>query len=195
MRRGPQPGRSGFTLIEVMIAVAVVAVALIALLTGLLSSSDLQSANKEALLAQNAAEQVFSGMRGMRDLRAAYLRWGPGGPEETFEVFGLAAPPPGSQVGRVIFWRWKDGSPPDPSSTAPWTSADLQEARSRLGVPFPLPWTGNEGALGADYLDTDGNGIFDTLDEPSLLPVTVRIRWRGRHGVKTRYYSTVLGTR
>ena len=72
---------------------------------------------------------------------------------------------------------------------------DLQEAQDSLGVPFPIPLIGNEGPGVTDFLDTNGDGWVDGTDDPSVVPVTVRVRWRSRNGIVTQYYSTVLGTR
>jgi prepilin-type N-terminal cleavage/methylation domain-containing protein len=187
--------RRGISLIEVMITVGILSVVLTGLVAALLSSMRLRQLNAEKATARNAAEQALSAMRGMGSIREAYIRFGGGGPEGTFEVFGLAAPAAGEAVGRVIVWRNKSGNPPDPGSTLALSAADAQEARSRFGMPFPLALIGTEGPFGTDFLDTNGDGGVSAADNPSLMPVTVRIRWRSRSGVITEYFSTVLGLR
>ncbi|MHC4779976.1 MAG: type IV pilus modification PilV family protein [Planctomycetota bacterium] len=195
-KRSGVPGRAeaAFSLIEVMVAASILAVALVGLVSALLSSMHLRQLNKEKAVARNAAERALSAIRGMPDIVQAYGRFGGGGPEEGFDVFGLAAVP-GQQVGRVIVWRRKNGAPPDPQSALPWTAPDLLAARNSMGTPFPLPMVGMEGAASTDYLDTDGDGGVDATDTPSLMPVTVRVRWRSRTGVITQYFSTVVGRR
>jgi hypothetical protein len=95
----------------------------------------------------------------------------------------------------VIVWRLKGGNPPDPGSGLPLTGADLQEARDRFGMAFPLALTGRETAAGAEFLDTNGDGNVDGGDRPSIMPVTVRLRWRSHSGVVTEYFNTIVGDR
>jgi prepilin-type N-terminal cleavage/methylation domain-containing protein len=185
----------GMTLIEVIFATAILAVALVGLIAALLSSMRLRQMNAEKALARNAAEQALSAMRGMENLHSAYARFGGGGPEETFNVYGLAVPPGAAGVAQVIVWRRKAGNPPDPASTLALSAADIQEAQSRFGMPFPLSLVGKEGPAGADFIDTNGDGIVNAVDTPSLMPVTIRVRWRSRSGIITEYFSTVLGVR
>lgn len=186
--------REGFSLLEVIVASSILAITMVALVSALISGMRLREMNRDKALARNEAERVLSALRGMPTIFDAYSRFGAGGVEETFDVYGLAGPP-GEQVGRVIFWRRKDGNPPDPDSTYVWTAADLAEAQGRVGMPFPLPLVGAESALGQDYLDTDGSFTFDGLDQPSIIPVTVRIRWMSRGRAQTEYFSTVIGIR
>jgi len=185
----------GMTLIEVIFTTAILAVALVGLVAALLSSMRLRQLNAEKAIARNAAEQALSAMRGMGNIRNAYARFGGGGPEETFEIYGLAAPPGATGAARVIVWRRKTGNPPDPASTLGLSAADIQEAQTRFGMPFPLALIGAEGPAGVDFLDTNGDGNVTAADTPSLMPVTVRVRWRSRSGIITEYFSTVLGVR
>ena len=98
-------------------------------------------------------------------------------------------------MGRVIVWRMKNGAPPDPLSPLPWTGPDLLAAQNSLGVPLPLGLMGLEGPAANDYLDTNGDNVVDAGDTPSLMPVTVRVRWQSRTGVITQYFSTIVGRR
>ena len=195
--RGHPNRRSGMTLIEVVISASILAIAMVALVSALLSGMRLREVNKEKALARNAAEQALSAIRGMgsgpQGIVDAYIRFGGGGGAETFDVYGLASPAPGESVGRVIVWRRKDGNPPDPLSALVWAPADLQEARARFGMNFPLGLVGAEGPFANEYLDTDGNGTVNGADSPNLMPVTVRIRWRSRSAIVSEYYSTVVG--
>ena len=178
-----------------VIASSILAIAMIALVSGLLSGMRLREQNKEKAMARNAAERVLSAMRGMPSIPDAYDRFGGGGVEETFDVYGLAGPGGGEQVGRVIVWRLKNGTVADPDSSYVWTGNDFQMAQDRFGMPFPLTIVGNEGFHGTDYLDTDVPVGVDALDNPTVMPVTVRVRWRSRNGILTEYFSTIIGVR
>jgi hypothetical protein len=186
---------AGLTLLETIVAALILAVALVGLLSALVSEVRLRRVNKERALARNAAERTLSAIRGMPTLVEAYQRFGGAGPEATFVVPGLAEPAPGQPVGRVIVWRRKGGNPPDPGSPSPLTGADLQEARTRFGMGFPLALVGAEGAANPDFLDTNTDGAVNVADTPSLMPVTVRIRWRSHSAVITEYFTTLVGVR
>jgi type II secretory pathway pseudopilin PulG len=183
------------TLLEVVVSASILAIAMVGLVSALLSSMRLRELNKERAVARNAAEKTLSSLRGMGDIVGAYTRFGGGQTEETFDVTGLADPAPGQSVGRVIIWRQKHGNPPDPNSPIPWPGTDLQDARTSFGMAFPLTMIGAEGPAQVDYLDTNLDGFVNGADTPSLMPVTVRVRWRSRSGVITEYFSTVIGRR
>ena len=46
-----------------------------------------------------------------------------------------------------------------------------------------------------DYIDTNGDGFVNALDDPRIMPVTIRIRWRAQSGMATKYFSTIIGRR
>jgi prepilin-type N-terminal cleavage/methylation domain-containing protein len=91
------PRRAGFTMIEVVLAMALLSIALLALMSGVISSMTLVEANRQDSLAMNAArdkvaemsakpfDKVFTSFRG-----------------HTFAVAGLQAPG-GGESGRVLF--------------------------------------------------------------------------------------------
>lgn len=185
----------GFTLLEVIVATSVLAIALVGLISGLTSSMRLRQMNQDKALARNEAERVLSAIRGMPSIVEAYQRFGGAGSENTFDVYGLPQPAPNQPVGTVIVWRRKDGNPPDPAAATPLTAQDRLEAMARFGAPFPLNMTGEEGPFGNDFLDTNLDGVVDGADTPTLMPVTVRIRWRSRNGIVTQYFSTIVGRR
>jgi len=190
---GGQDG--GLSLIEVIVDTLILSVALVGLVAALISEMRLRQVNTEKALARDAAGRALSAIRGMLDLVEAYGRFGGGGPEETFDVHGLALPAPGTPVGRVIVWRDKGGNPPDPASSLPLAGADLQEARTRFGMAFPLTLVGRETAARNDFLDTNGDGNVDGADRPSIMPVTIRLRWRSHSGIVTEYFNTIVGDR
>lgn len=208
MNRRPRSTRrartGGLTLVEIIIATSVLVVGLTGLVAAILSATRLRQMNAEYAKARAAAESTLSAIRGMPGLLQAYDRFGGGGDHETFAVQGLAEPSPGEPAGRVIVWRRKsalknDPPPaPDPASTLPFPQDEILAAQQAFSTTFPAPLESSAGIQGTgwnDFLDTNGDGIVDGADAPRILPVTVRIRWRSRSGVVTRYFSTVVGRR
>ena len=195
----------GFTLVETIIAMSVLFIAMAGIVSVLLSTVKLRQFNEAEAKARNAAEQVFSAIRGMSDVVDAYSRFGGGGPEETFDIRGLQGPVPGTSVGRVIVWRRKSSlkdrvtpPQPDPGSALALSQADLLAAQMSFSSSFPSTMDSAAGTAGTawdDYLDTNGDGLVTSTDEPQLMPVSLRIRWRAPSGVTTQYYSAIIGRR
>jgi hypothetical protein len=181
------------TLVEIMVTSAILLGATITFVAGMLSATHLHRLNTEKATARREGERILTQIRDMPGIVPAYQRFGGGGPGERFAVVGLASPAQGEPVGRIVVWRRKSGAPPDPASPFAWTPADLAEIRSRFSGGGPLPFVGKEGTLADDYLDTNRDGFVDENDSPSLMPVTVRIRWRSGHGIVTEYFSAVIG--
>ena len=98
---------SGFSLLEMFISMSVLSIALAGIIAAILSNTQLRKMNEEKAMARNAAEQVFSGIRGQPDIVEAYNRYGGGGTNETFAIRGLQNPSANEPVGRVIIWRLK----------------------------------------------------------------------------------------
>ncbi len=184
---------------------AVLVVAIVGLVSAILAATRLRQLNAEQSSARNEAERVLSAVRGMQSVRDAYARFGGGGSQETFDVHGLAGPSAGERSGRVIVWRLKSSltvrtnpPQPDPLSTLNIPAAELLEAQASFSGSFPAPLQTMAGVAGTawdDFFDTNGDGAYNSLDEPRLMPVTVRIRWRSRSAVVTRYFSTVVCAR
>jgi type II secretory pathway pseudopilin PulG len=195
----------GFSLIETLIAMSVLFIALAGIISANISSMRLRQVNGEKALARNAAERVFSAIRGMPGLVEAYQRFGGGGSEETFDVRGLQDPAPGQPVGRVIIWRRKNSlqnqvnpPQPDPGSALALSQDEILEAQATFLNNFPNAMDRVAGATGTgwnDYVDTNNNGSVELGDDPQLMPVTLRIRWRSRTGVSTQYFSAIIGRR
>jgi type II secretory pathway pseudopilin PulG len=205
IRRRRRETRGGFTLIETLLAMCVIFIAMAGLISAILVCSRLRQLNEDKALARNAAEHAFSAIRGMGSLPDAYGRFGGGGSEETFTVRGLADPAPNQPAARVIVWRRKSSlknrtTPPnpDPGSAMAWTPADLLAAQAAFSSAFPGVMDTMADAAGTgwdDYLDTNGDGAVNGLDEPQLMPVTLRLRWRTHSGVTTQYFSAIIGNR
>lgn len=184
---------------------AVLVVAIVGLVSAILATTRLRQLNSEQSAARNEAERVLSAVRGMQSVRDAYARFGGGGSQETFDVHGLSGPSAGERPGRVIVWRRKSSltnraapPQPDPLSALAIPAGDLLEAQASFSGSFPAPLDAVAGVTGTawdDYFDTDGDGAYNSLDDPRLMPVTVRIRWRSRSAVVTKYFSTVVCTR
>jgi hypothetical protein len=201
----PRGRVQGFTLLETIIAMSVLFIAMAGIVSVLLSTVKLRKFNEGEAKARNAAEQVFSAIRGMSDVVDAYGRFGGGGPEETFDVRGLQEPAPGVPVGRIIVWRLKDSlkdratpPQPDPASALVLSQDDLLRAQMSFSSTFPAIMDAAAGAAGTawnDYLDTNGDGLVTSADDPQLMPVSVRLRWRSQSGVTTQYYSAIIGKR
>ncbi len=194
-----------FTLVETVIAMSVLFIALAGIISALLRTVTLRQVNAGDALSRTAAEQVFSAIRGMPDVVDAYSRFGGGGPEETFAIRGLQGPTPGEQVGRVIVWRLKSSlknrttpPQPDPGSALVLSQDDLMTAQNLFSSAFPNIMDSMANATGTawnDYLDTNGDGFVTSADDPQIMPVSVRIRWRAPSGVTTQYYSAIIGKR
>lgn len=196
---------SGFSLLELFISMSVLSIALTGIISAILSNTQLRKMNEEKAMARNAAEQVFSGIRGQPDIVEAYNRYGGGGTNETFTVRGLQNPAANEPVGRVIVWRLKSSlkngaapPQPDPGSAMILSQEDILAAQRAFTSSFPtvldmLPNTTGTGW--DDFLDTNNSGAVSSLDDPQVMPVTVRVRWRSSARMMTEYFSTVIGLR
>lgn len=167
-RRGP---RGGFTLVEVIVSMLVLAVAGAGSLASLVSGMHVREVNRETALAQFAARSAMESLRltSFRDIFATYNTSpgdDPGGagsaPGEGFAVAGLdpQTGDPDGLVGRYVF---------------PSIVGDDPEAL-RENVPDPT--------LGMPR-DLFGDGLVDGADYRAtynLLPVRVVVEWRSAKG-------------
>lgn len=171
--------RAGFSLIEVMIAGAILAIAASGIASSMVASLALGRVNRETVIAQAAAQKVVEEARGVPFSEAfacynataaddAALTVAARGP--SFAVRGLEVVPGDADgmCGQVIF----------PTIGAP---EELREdvVDAALGMPRDL---------------NSDNGI-DTIDHSTnytLLPLRVRVQWRGVSGVRTFDLETVL---
>lgn len=182
--------RRGFSLLEVMIAMTVLTVAILGLVTAIVTSMRLTTTNRENTLAMNAARQKIEEMQawpgGFSEVFAAYnnatgddaglAAAAPGG---AFTVAGLRPITGDPAVGTIIFN--VDSSGPGSESLREF-SVD-----PTFGPMMGMP------------KDISGDGIVDGDDhatgqpEPyTLLPVVIRIRWDGAMGQRETFFTTQL---
>ena len=146
---------SGFTMIELMIAMVVVVVALLGATSALYYSDASRQMTREKVLAQNAARRMIEQMRdaNFSTVFASYSTGGTPGP--TFTVEHLTAIP-SVPVGQITF---------------PVIGTFLRETVTDADWGMPR--------------DLNGNGSVDALNHNAdyrLLPVRVTIRWRSIRG-------------
>ncbi len=200
---GRKVSSRGFTLVELVITMSVLSIALTGIFSAVMSNMQLRKLNADKALARNAAERVLSGARGMPGIVEAYLRFGGGGPEEAFTIRGLQDPSTNETAGRVIVWRLKSSlqnnvnpSHPDPGSSLPLSQADILAVQASFASSFPnvmdtmanIPGTGWD-----DYIDTNMDGVVNDSDDPQIIGISVRIRWRSHSGLITQYFSGLIG--
>lgn len=156
-RRQSRPGEGGFTLIELMIASAVLMVGLLATASSVLTSQRLNVQSRETTRAVEGAKAMIERMRG-EDFRLLFARYndddaddpdGAGtGPGDAFDVGGLAGPG-GTAAGLVSF-----------TLDEPALGVDLNGDGDAVD-------TLSNSILGLDYL---------------VLPFTVAVEWVGVTG-------------
>lgn len=163
----PRRGGSerGVGLIELIIAMGVLVVALLALMSSITAGDILRETTREQSLAYNAARRKIEEIRNFAPFQGAFLMHSQGnGPGPTFTVPGLNAVP-GNPVGRISF---------------PVSGGALCE----VGSGTFLRTAGNA--------DIDLNGDGDAVDasviaDYKLLPVRVEILWKSvKGGLPTR---------
>lgn len=188
LERSNRPRRlrrsSAFTLVEVCVAGAVLAIALSALVGSMVTSMSLHRVNHETALAQQGARRALEELQAVpfREVFAAYDAYS--GDDAglsvvargaAFAVAGLSAPPGDADglCGEVLFPVTLVGGVPE-------LREDVVDAE--LGLPR----------------DLNGDGLVDALDHSAdyvLLPVRVRVAWRGVTGDPAVDFCTVLCAR
>lgn len=208
-------GRSeqGMTLVELMLAMAILAIAALGLITALVGSIRLQVDNRELDLAANAARSVIETMRANPDF------------SQTFSVFnedGEDDPDgPGTAVGNLLPLTYGVGTLDNPYTSAASslliqdayaTSIQLAKTTQELvrnetlrNVIVEVEFPGGGTTLREDTVDPllgmprDLNGDGDTLDDAAtdyvILPVRVTLTWNGLSGPMTYEISTYLTKR
>jgi len=173
--------RRGSSLVELLVAVAVVLVGLLAFTRTLTESLALGRANRQTALATAAAQAALERLQGADPARAFALfnddpdddPEGTGtAPGSRFAASGLLAPTDEGQAGR-IFFPVTEGSPGV-------LREDLVD--TRLRTPLDLDLDGNiDGA--------DKSGAY------RLLPVRVRVAWQDGLATRELEVATILGAR
>ena len=179
-RRSGARGRAGFTMLEIMVSVAILMVAVSGMASAMLSSMQLNRVNGETTLAHESARQVLETVQSQEFDEVFELYnanplddpGGPGvGPGADFAVAGLRALPGDADglVGEVLF---------------PTQGAQLREdvVDASWGMPR----------------DLNADGVIDALDHAAdrrLLPVRVRVQWQGVSGRRVLDFETILSGR
>ncbi len=171
--------RSGFTLVEVLIAVLVLVAALSAFTRSMIGTIQLGRANRESAQAMEGAR------RAIERLYAAEF-------EQVYALFNTSSaddPPTGA---------------PGSSFAVAGLPAQAGDADGIVGeVRFPTLDTGGALELREDVVDAvldmprdlNGDGGTDAFDHASdyrVLPVEVRVRWQGKGGEKELGLKTIL---
>jgi type II secretory pathway pseudopilin PulG len=178
--RRSRVGHAGFSQLEVLCAVVVLALAALGLARTMVASTQLANASRQRALATEAARQKLEELQDTafdQVFRSydAFPANDPGGagtaPGATFAVAGLdaTADDPDGIVGEVVF---------------PVNGSELRE-----DVDLPL--------LGMPH-DLDGDGAIDAADHAGdyqLLPALVRVRWRSDTAPMLVELRTILAER
>lgn len=173
--------RRGWTLIEIVLALTLLSVAVVAYARTIAMASVANTTSREANLAANAAKRTIAVLR-TETFDQIFRRYNssvaddPGGvvcPGANFAVTGLDAADGDADgfPGEIVF----------PTSTAAGV-LQLREdvVDAKLGMPSDL----NGGGI-------DSN---DHAADYQRLPVLVRVRWRGVGGAGQVEFTTVLGS-
>lgn len=170
------------TLLEIAIAMPITLVALGVLVQLLFSGAGLRESGRASWQASSAAQDTLERMRN-EDFGSLFVMYnsdpfddpnGPGtAPGATFEVEGLTGVD-GEPVGEVILPTWNSGSEVVPV----W---ELREDRDDPVAGTPRDLNGDS------RIDAD-----DHSGDYSLLPILVRLRWRGPGGVRELRLRTIL---
>ena len=180
-RRGPRSAQGAFTIVELMIVIAIIVIAFLAMSHTLVSSMQLTSVNKESALATDGLRDMVETLQGVEDFGSVYKLYNdnplddPGiagsAPGSGFAVQGLQAVDgdPDGLVGEIVF---------------PTVGTDLLEnvAMPELGMPH----------------DLNGDGLIDGAprnDNYRILPVLLRLRWKGSGLERSMVIRTLLADR
>lgn len=183
MRTGNRKDRAGFTLVEVMVTLVLLAVAMLGFSRSMVSTMVAADTDREVRLSTEASRAVFERLSGaaFEEVFALYNSDpnddpdGPGtGPGVNFDVEGLDPLPadPDGSVGRV----WL---PVVEVAGIPQLREDVQ--MPELGMPR----------------DLSGDGVIDDLDHSGdyvILPVRVELDWQGNGGpAEVEFHSVLMG--
>lgn len=177
--------RAGFSLLEIAVATVLLMIAIGGLSGVLVASVRLNQTNRETALALSAARQA------VETLQAEPFR----------EVFARYNTDPGDDPAGA-------GTAPGPGFAVVGLTAQLDDLDGWVGeYEFPVaPGIGTSVELREDFVDANlgmprdlnGDGVVDALNHAGdyrLLPVRVRLRWRGVNGEREFTVETFLGNR
>jgi prepilin-type N-terminal cleavage/methylation domain-containing protein len=175
LRKGPPISTRarvrGMSLVEIMIAMIIVAIALLALLSLTQSSNRVQDESRERTIAYNAARKMIEEMRSDA-VETLYRRYNSNNtdngllvcPGAAFEVADLPRGPGGALQGTIIF----------PEANSGLATARLTENPSDANLATEL---GMPKDLNRDGDTTDANLLGDSLFPYDILPVKVEVKW------------------
>ena len=176
-RRSSKARRAGLTLVELAVSITVMAFALCAAASTVITTGALNQKNHETEVARRAAENMLEVLRNT-DFTKVFPSYNstpaddPNGagtaPGNLFAVPGLAPLPgaPGGVAGQIFF--------PCPGPALYENVVDAS-----LGMPR----------------DLNADGVIDAANhvgDNHVLPVRVRVQWKGKSGPRTVELSTLL---
>lgn len=173
-------GRRGFTMVEVICAMALLMLATLGFSRALVASMQLADGNRERTLAREAAERLLAEMED----------------EDFAELLALYDANPANDPDGA-------GSAPGAGFVVAGLTPVSDDADGLVGA-IEFPWTGNallETAALADFglpRDLDGSGDVDAFDHAAdyrLLPIRVLVRWRSDDGPMQFELRTYLAER
>lgn len=160
---------AGLSLVEISIAMIILAGALLALLSAIVSSDRLRQSTREQVLATNAARRVIERLRS-EDFATIYATYRPGQAAATFPVEGLNP----------------DGATPIGSITFPTAGAPAQLCETVVDAAWGMSPAGRDLNGDGDATDVDVSATYE------LLPVRVTIRWRSLSGPTQIVVDTLI---
>lgn len=164
--------RSGFTILEVLISLIILAVAIAALIVSIASTHELSDVNQEYSNAYSATRAKVEELRehGFSTIYADYKAGGSVGNTWTFA--GLPAIP-GVPMGQVFF-----------PEAAPVGGGTVSLRETVVDAEMGMP-TGGRDLNGDEVIDEN-----DRAADYTLLPVKLTVRWMGCHGESSLTVST-----
>jgi prepilin-type N-terminal cleavage/methylation domain-containing protein len=169
-REKPKRDQRGFSLLELVIAMAVIALTLLSLMTLINSSAHLQEISREKAIATNAVRKILEEMRNAV-FSEVYPRYNSNGADNpvgsassghTFSVAGLTPLVSGGLVGQIFF--------PEVGSSL---REDVKDAALGMAAGKDL---NRDGVIDGNPRNTDYR----------VLPVRVVILWRGVGNLSTQ---------
>lgn len=177
----------GMTLIEITFAMSILAIAIVGLFGGVVSSMRLDQGAREKERIYNAVQAMIEQMReqNFSDLYALYNAdpqddpQGVGtGPGNTFPIQGLNPVDGATPVGTIVY----------PEDTTGPGGLALRETfvDSDMGMPMDLDGDGDGNGWGSGT-DTDGHNT-----DYMILPIKFVIQWKGVNGDQRFEFNSVL---
>ena len=154
-----RPG--GFALLELVLALGVIAVGVLAVLASISFSSRLSHMDRETALAMETSEAMLAAMRSV-SFGDLYDQYGPGG-TDTFSVTGLTPRTPGAAPGSITLFVNETVSNPslelprDLNGDGDAADADVSGGYLLLPVRLRVEWIGSTGPRSFDLYSLMAN--------------------------------------